>query len=296
MLCYKSVWIQTSLTNNQITVSCQAKMRSLYEVTYPSPKLTLIFYFSFVFLQISSMLLFVKQYKQEVLGVGEVALPSEGGALREAATQRTAKEAKDRSNSNKKEALDHGNHGSTNLSTAAAAGSTNGTNDSTKSEYVRVSDSFMSPWIKYQSRPARPRFVRKCFLQDWKFLKPLCIVSVVWYMTFFHFHPLSSSGVLVAKVRLPRTLQLSMLSAQVTMAPCGIPPASNVQSVARDWWTWSTSGPIRSCSAEDTTVRRSGRGARAVMRWDDITSWRHDWYQNKIDSERTELWTDIVES
>lgn len=91
------------------------------------------------------MLLFVKQYKQEVLGVGEVALPGEGGALREAATQRTAKEAKDRSNSNKKEALDHGNHGSTSLSTAAAAGSTNGTNDSTKSEYVRVSDSFTSP-------------------------------------------------------------------------------------------------------------------------------------------------------
>lgn len=109
------------------------------------------------------MLLFVKQYKQEVLGVGEVALPGEGGALREAAIQRTAKEAKDRSNSNKKEALDHGNHGSTNLSTAAAAGSTNGTNDSTKSEYVRVSDSLMSPWMNYQSRPTRPPFVRKCF-------------------------------------------------------------------------------------------------------------------------------------
>uniref|UniRef100_A0A673ADP9 LIM and cysteine-rich domains 1 n=1 Tax=Sphaeramia orbicularis TaxID=375764 RepID=A0A673ADP9_9TELE len=44
--------------------------------------------------QISSMLLFVKQYKQDVLGVGEVALPGEAGALREAANQRSAKETK----------------------------------------------------------------------------------------------------------------------------------------------------------------------------------------------------------
>nr|CBN80664.1 LIM and cysteine-rich domains protein 1 [Dicentrarchus labrax] len=85
--------------------------------------------------EISSMLLFVKQYKQEVLGVGEVALPGDGGALREAAIQRTAKEAKDRSNSNKKDALEHQGHGSTNSTTASAAGSTNGTDDSIKTEY-----------------------------------------------------------------------------------------------------------------------------------------------------------------
>ncbi|XP_069006845.1 LIM and cysteine-rich domains protein 1 [Embiotoca jacksoni] len=66
--------------------------------------------------EISSMLLFVKRYKQEVLGVGEVALPGEGGALREAAIQRTAKEAKDQS-------------------AASATGSTNGTDDSGRTEY-----------------------------------------------------------------------------------------------------------------------------------------------------------------
>lgn len=72
-------------------------------------------------LQISSMLLFVKKYKQEVLGVGEVALPGEGRALGEAAVQRTAKEAKD--SGNKKD-------------TAPAASSTNGTDEGTKTEYV----------------------------------------------------------------------------------------------------------------------------------------------------------------
>ncbi|CAL8338388.1 unnamed protein product [Lota lota] len=46
--------------------------------------------------EISSMLLFVRSYKQEVLGVGEVALAGEGKALMEAATQRGAKEAKDK--------------------------------------------------------------------------------------------------------------------------------------------------------------------------------------------------------
>lgn len=97
-------------------------------------KSTLISYFSDVLLQISSMLLFVKHYKQEVLGVGEVALPGEGGALREAAIQRTAKEAKDRSNSDKKGALEV--HGSTNSSAASVTGSTNGTDDGTKTEYV----------------------------------------------------------------------------------------------------------------------------------------------------------------
>lgn len=65
--------------------------------------------FTLPLLQISSMLLFVKQYKEEVLGVGEVALPGEGGTLREAAAQRAAKEPK--------EGPDSG----------PAAGSTNGT-------------------------------------------------------------------------------------------------------------------------------------------------------------------------
>lgn len=88
-------------------------------------------------LQISSMLLFVKHYKQEVLGVGEVALPGEGGALREAAIQRTVKEAKDHSNSGKKDALEHVDHSSSNA--ICAAGSTNGTDDNTKAEYVSSS-------------------------------------------------------------------------------------------------------------------------------------------------------------
>lgn len=74
-----------------------------------------------LWLQISTMLLFVKQYKQEVLGVGEVALPGEGRALGEAAIQRTAKDAKD--SGNKKDA-------------APAASSTNGTDEGTKTKYV----------------------------------------------------------------------------------------------------------------------------------------------------------------
>ncbi|XP_020486396.1 LIM and cysteine-rich domains protein 1 [Labrus bergylta] len=85
--------------------------------------------------EISSMLLFVKHYKQEVLGVGEVALPGEGGALREAAIQRTAKEAKDRSNSDRKDSLEHQGHDSTNNSSAPASGPTNGTDGSTKTEF-----------------------------------------------------------------------------------------------------------------------------------------------------------------
>ncbi|XP_033481512.1 LIM and cysteine-rich domains protein 1 [Epinephelus lanceolatus] len=86
--------------------------------------------------EISSMLLFVKSYKQEVLGVGEVALPGEGGALREAAIQRTAKEAKDRSNSDKKGALEQQHHGLTDSSTATVSGSTNGTDDNTKTVHL----------------------------------------------------------------------------------------------------------------------------------------------------------------
>ncbi|XP_074532259.1 LIM and cysteine-rich domains protein 1 isoform X2 [Halichoeres trimaculatus] len=74
--------------------------------------------------EISSMLLFVKDYKQEALGVGEVALPGEGGALMEAANQRTAKEAKD--NSNKKDSVEHN---STSHSPAMAVGPTNGTEE-----------------------------------------------------------------------------------------------------------------------------------------------------------------------
>ena len=96
-----------------------------------------LYKFSNVSLQISSMLLFVKQYKQEALGVGEVALPGEGGALKEAAVQRTAKEAKDRSNSDKKDApgrQDHGSSGSSSASSAASA--TNGTDNGAKTENV----------------------------------------------------------------------------------------------------------------------------------------------------------------
>lgn len=76
------------------------------------------------------MVLFVKKYKQEVLGVGEVALPGEGGTLREAAILRTAKEAKEGSNSDKKDAVEQQDHSSTNTN----AGSSNGTDD--KDKYV----------------------------------------------------------------------------------------------------------------------------------------------------------------
>lgn len=68
------------------------------------------------------MLLFVKQYKQEALGVGEVALPGEAAALRDAAVQRATKEAKD----------DGGNR----KDSASAVSSTNGTDERTKTEYV----------------------------------------------------------------------------------------------------------------------------------------------------------------
>lgn len=81
--------------------------------------------------EISSMLLFVKQYKQEVLGVGEVALPGEAGALREAAIQRTAKEAKDRSD--RSDAVQQQAHTSANSSlTTSASATTNGTDDKTE--------------------------------------------------------------------------------------------------------------------------------------------------------------------
>lgn len=53
--------------------------------------------------EICSMLLFVKHYKQEVLGVGEVALPGEGGALKDAANQRAAKEQEATNQSPEKE-------------------------------------------------------------------------------------------------------------------------------------------------------------------------------------------------
>lgn len=99
------------------------------------------------------------------------------------------------------------------------------------------------------------------------------IVSEDWHVTTSApcLCSLSPSAALVAKVGFPKRLQQFMLSVQVTMAICGIPPASYVPSVARHWWTWSTSGPIRSCSVEDIIARRSGPDAQAVMRWDDIT-------------------------
>lgn len=68
------------------------------------------------------MLLFVKQYKQEALGVGEVALPGEAAALRDAVMQRTAKEAKDDGGSKK--------------DTASAVSYTNGADEITNTQYV----------------------------------------------------------------------------------------------------------------------------------------------------------------
>ncbi|KAF6716454.1 LIM and cysteine-rich domains protein 1 [Oryzias melastigma] len=68
--------------------------------------------------EISTMLLFVKQYKQEVLGVGEVALPGESAALKEAVLLRTVKESGQQ-------------QGHTSASAAAAEGS-NGTDGMTE--------------------------------------------------------------------------------------------------------------------------------------------------------------------
>lgn len=63
------------------------------------------------------MILFVKRYKEEVLGVGEVGLPGEGVALREAAAQRRLKES----------AAQHQDHGSS----GAAVSAVNGADDKT---------------------------------------------------------------------------------------------------------------------------------------------------------------------
>ncbi|XP_037535672.1 LIM and cysteine-rich domains protein 1 [Nematolebias whitei] len=68
--------------------------------------------------EVSSMILFVKQYKQEVLGVGEVGLPGEGVALKEAAAQRTVKE----------NAAQHQDHGSSSVASSAV----NGADDKTQ--------------------------------------------------------------------------------------------------------------------------------------------------------------------
>lgn len=79
---------------------------------------------------------------------------------------------------------------------------------------------------------------------------------------------LSSSDALVATERLWTTARLFMPNVRVTMTPCGIPPALLARSVATPWWTWCTSGPIRSYSADGTTASRSGRDAPAATRWE----------------------------
>nr|XP_061796829.1 LIM and cysteine-rich domains protein 1-like isoform X1 [Nerophis lumbriciformis] len=84
--------------------------------------------------EIAAMLLFVKHYKKEVLGVGEVALPAEGGALEEAAIQRSAKEAKER-NHGDKDAASHPSHSSKENSAAPADGPANGTDNNAKTQY-----------------------------------------------------------------------------------------------------------------------------------------------------------------
>ncbi|XP_038135569.1 LIM and cysteine-rich domains protein 1 [Cyprinodon tularosa] len=73
--------------------------------------------------EVSTMILFVKQFKQEVLGVGEVALPGEGGALREAAAQRMAKELKD--HSDKADTAQH-------LNQSSISSAVNGTSNQTE--------------------------------------------------------------------------------------------------------------------------------------------------------------------
>lgn len=74
------------------------------------------------------MLLFVKQYKQEVLGVGEVALPGESAALKEAVLLRTVKESGQQQG-----------HTSASAAAAAAAEGSNGTDGMT--EYVSGDES-----------------------------------------------------------------------------------------------------------------------------------------------------------
>lgn len=73
------------------------------------------------------MLLFVKRYKMEVLGVGEVALPGDSEALREATNQKEPKEQ----NHGDKAAVDHHrDHG-----TAAPVEPRNGTEND--AQYVK---------------------------------------------------------------------------------------------------------------------------------------------------------------
>uniref|UniRef100_A0A3Q2QCB2 LIM and cysteine-rich domains 1 n=2 Tax=Fundulus heteroclitus TaxID=8078 RepID=A0A3Q2QCB2_FUNHE len=77
--------------------------------------------------EVSTMILFVKHFKQEVLGVGEVALPGEGGALKDAAAQRMAKEVKDRSDKTNAEC-----HQDQTASSSAGSSAVNGTDGKTE--------------------------------------------------------------------------------------------------------------------------------------------------------------------
>ncbi|XP_019716145.1 LIM and cysteine-rich domains protein 1 [Hippocampus comes] len=74
--------------------------------------------------EVSAMLLFVKRYKMEVLGVGEVALPGDSEALREATNQ---KEPKEQNHGDKVAADHHRDHG-----TVAPVEPRNGTENNTQ--------------------------------------------------------------------------------------------------------------------------------------------------------------------
>lgn len=176
------------------------------------------------------MLLFVKRYKEEVLGVGEVALPGEGAALIRAAAQRAAKEPKDSSDHSRPPPTD---------------GSTNGTPHSTETEYVSPEGFAGAPkghrGVTFTPPPPPPK-------SDPTFPSP-------------------GSTVAVAEACFPRRVRRFMLSAPVTIAPCGTPTALRARRAARGWWTWCTFGPTRSCFADATTARASGLDAPAATRW-----------------------------
>lgn len=143
------------------------------------------------------MLLFVKHYKEEVLGVGEVALPCEGAALIQAAAQRAAKEPKDSTNHSMPPPTD---------------GSTNGTPQSTKTEYVSPEGFAGTPkgHRKVTFTPRSPPESDPTFLS-------------------------LGSTVAVARACFPRRVRLFMLSVLVTIAPCGTPTALCAQRVVRGW-------------------------------------------------------------
>lgn len=120
--------------------------------------------------EICSMLLFVKHYKQEVLGVGEVALPGEDGALRDAANQRAVKEQDATNQSHEKEPEQTSSSSST---------STNGTEEYTCSGCCGPMDK-ASPVVFAQREGYNARWHPSCFVCS---VCGLPLVDLVYFWT-----------------------------------------------------------------------------------------------------------------